>query len=880
MTVPLVRYALCFAILAAAIALRFALDPILGDAFPLVTLFGAVAATVWLSGVRAGIAVSLAGYAACAYLFIPPRGGVHLDASGATGFAAYFFTCALIVGFGEKMRRAQNAARAEREVLSVTLRSIGDAVITTDTKGNVTYLNSVAEETTGWTVSEARGEPLDRVFRIVNEDTRAPVENPAHRALREGRVVGLANHTLLLRKDGTERPIDDSAAPIRDENGEVSGCVLVFRDVTEQRRLERNQAAELVTANRLAAIVESSDDAIVGKSLNGVIKEWNAAAERLFGYSADEAIGRHISLVIPPERIAEEDRIIAELKAGRRVEHFETERLRRDGRRISVSLTISPIKDASGNVIGASKIARDVTGKKALEQERQRFVTLVESSTDFIGISDLNGTPLFVNRAGLSKVGLDSLEAANATTVWEFFFDEDRERIRNELFPAVLRDGHGEMEIRFRHFVTGEAVWMAYKVVTLRDDEGTPVAFATVSQDISERKRMTDRLAKLAYDLTEADRKKNEFLATLAHELRNPLAPITGMLEVMKRSDGNTDTQERARDIIDRQVKQLVRLVDDLLDLNRVTHGRLELRPADVEVKAIVEDAVDASRPYLESARHRLHLDLPPEPVRLHVDPARLAQVLGNLINNSCKYTPNGGTIWVSVQKQAKELVLSVKDTGVGIPPEKQGAIFEMFTQLEPSPAGAPGGLGIGLTLVKQLVTMHGGTIEVRSGGTGQGSEFIVRLPLQDAGAPRAPEPAKISEFPAARCHRVLVVDDNLDAAETLQLLLELWGNEAHVAHDGQETLEAVQRLAPDIVLLDIGLPDMSGLEVCRRLRAQPGGKGLVLLALTGWGQEEDRRQSMAAGFDGHLVKPVNHDELQQLLQALPPKQVTPAASA
>ena len=356
------------------------------------------------------------------------------------------------------------------------------------------YLNTVAESLTGWTQQNALGQPLETVFRIVNEGTRAPVDNPAFKALRQGVVVGLANHTLLVRKDGTECAIDDSAAPIRDERGQVSGCVLIFRDVTAERRIAHEKTGQLMTARLLASIIESSEDAIISKSLDGVIQSWNASAERLFGYPARDAVGRHISLVIPPDRLAEEDRIIASLKAGQRIEHFETERVRSDGERISVSLTISPIKDDAGHVVGASKIVRDITDRKRVEADREKFVRLVETSTDFIGMCDLNGVPFFVNRAGLELVGLDDLEHARRTEVQSFFFPEDQHKVMNEFFPSVLEQGHGEIEVRFRHFKTGEARWMAYKLLTLPDAAGRPVALATVSQDVTERKRLEDNL--------------------------------------------------------------------------------------------------------------------------------------------------------------------------------------------------------------------------------------------------------------------------------------------------------------------------------------------------------------------------------------------------
>jgi PAS domain S-box-containing protein len=863
------RHVLSFAAICAAVLLRIALDGILGDTLPFVTMFGAVAAAVWLSGYRSGVAVALLGYLACAYFFISPRGEFRFDnLEHAGGLVAYLFTSALIIALGESMRRAQARASAEREVMRVTLRSIGDAVITTDVDGRVTYQNSVAESLTGFTHAEAFGQPLDRVFRIVNEETRAPVENPAHAALREGRIVGLANHTLLIDKNGREIPIDDSAAPIRDEHGRVSGCVLIFRDVSAQRSVERERANQLITASRLATIVESSDDAIVAKSLDGTIQSWNAGAERVFGYGPEEAVGRHISLIIPPDRLAEEDRIIADLRAGRRIEHYETERLRRDGQRIAVSLTISPIKDAHGNVVGASKIARDITSRKQAEAERQKFVTLIENSTDFIGMSDVNGMPFFVNRAGLEKVGLASLEEAKRVTVWDFFFPEDQPRIRDELFPAVLRDGHGEIEIRFRHFKTGQAVWMAYKVLALTDDAGKPVAFATVSQDVTERRRLTDELRKLASDLTQADRRKNEFVATLAHELRNPLAPLQSMLEVLERPGVDAQTLERARGTIDRQVKQLVRLVDDLLDLNRVTHNRLELRPTEVELSRIIDDALEAGKPLVDASRHELHVSLPAEPIYLRADSARLSQVFGNLINNSCKYTPRGGSIWVTAERHGTEVSVSVKDTGIGIPLDQREAIFEMFTQLDQSSVRSQGGLGIGLTLVRQLVLMHDGAVEVRSAGAGRGSEFVVRLPILE-GTPRSVEREPRVTTRAPKLNRILVVDDNRDAAEALAMVLELSGNETHLAHDGAEALEAAKQRRPDAVLLDIGLPTMSGLEVCRRIRSEPWGRDMVLIALTGWSQDEDRRHSKEAGFDGHLVKPVHDTELQELLRTI-----------
>jgi PAS domain S-box-containing protein len=866
-------YALAIAALLAAVLLRYALHSWMGPALPLVTLFGAVAAAVWVGGYRPAILVTILGYGACDYLFIEPRFSFHVgDPGNLIGLLPYLVTSALIIVVGEAARRAEQRANEQRELLRITLHSIGDAVITTDVQGRVTYMNAVAESLTGWATHDGAGRHLDAVFRIVNEETRRPVENPAARALREGAVVGLANHTLLIRKDGSECPIDDSAAPIRDEDGSMSGCVLIFRDVTAQRRMERDRANQFLTDRLLASIIESSDDAIISKSLDGVIQSWNSSAERLFGYTASQAVGRHISLVIPPERRAEEDEIIASLKAGQRIEHFETERLRSDSSRIFVSLTISPIKDETGNVVGASKIVRDVTDRRRAEAERQKFVTLVENSTDFIGICDLEGIHFFVNRAGLEMVGLDDLEAARSAPLQSFFFPEDQGRIVQEFLPQVLEKGHGEIEVRFRHFKTGAARWMAYKLLTLPDASGRPVAFATVSQDVTERKRLEDDLIRLAANLSEADRRKNEFLAMLAHELRNPLAPISNTVQALHLGGGDAETLRSASAMLQRQVGQMSRLVDDLLDMSRITRGKIELRKGRVELAPIIQQAVEAARAQYRSLDHELTITLPPRPVHLDADPARLAQVVGNLLSNAAKFTDRGGHVWLTVEEDGAQAVIRVRDNGIGIAAEHHPRLFEMFAQVDTSLERSRDGLGIGLTLVKTLVELHGGTVDVHSDGPGRGCEFTVRLPVPIDTARVVPPPAVVHPVRAAS-RRVLIVDDSEDGAESLAMLLEFGGHTTYQAHDGVAALEAANRLRPDAVLLDIGLPGLNGYEVCRRIRNEPWGKQMMLVALTGWGQDEDRHRSREAGFDAHMVKPVDFDVLLKLLASRPSTQ-------
>jgi len=546
------------------------------------------------------------------------------------------------------------------------------------------------------------------------------------------------------------------------------------------------------------------------------------------------------------------------------VDHFETERRHRSGRRIWVSLTISPIVDDEGRVVAASKIARDVTRQREADRERQQFVTLIENSTDFIGICDLEGVPFYVNRAGLRMVGLDSVEAASRTHVRDFFLPEDQPMMMDEFFTSVVANGHGEIDVRFRHFKTGATRWMAYKVIALMDAAGAPAAFATVSQDITDRRRMEDSLRQLAADLAVADRQKNEFLATLAHELRNPLAPLSNMVEVLKRADGSARTRALAVATMERQLRQMVRLVDDLLDLNRITHNRLELRRDVIDLGLVVEQAVDAGRPAAEAAGLTLTAVMPPGPIQLSADPVRLGQVFGNLLNNATKYTDQGGTITVRVERDGGHAVVTVSDTGTGIPADRLHGIFDMFTQIETSRERSHGGLGIGLTLVRRLAEMHGGSVDVSSAGPAQGSQFVVRLPVVlESRVAAQPAPPPVA---GADRRRILVVDDNRDAASSLAMLLELDGHSVVTAHDGASAFAAAESQRPDVALLDIGLPVMNGDEVCRRIRQQAWGRGMLLIALTGWGQEEDRSRTREAGFDGHLVKPVNYTDLVSLL--------------
>jgi signal transduction histidine kinase/ActR/RegA family two-component response regulator len=424
--------------------------------------------------------------------------------------------------------------------------------------------------------------------------------------------------------------------------------------------------------------------------------------------------------------------------------------------------------------------------------------------------------------------------------------------------------------------VTVEAMEMQGNVTMLERPVRLNMLVSVLWTAVQARRRqyeLRDRIAELQRAqeaLREADRRKDEFLATLAHELRNPLAPLRNALELMKQARADSKQMDNARAMMERQVRQMVRLVEDLLDVSRITRNKLELRTRRLDLRSVIEHAVEASRPLFDQAGHTLTVTLPDDPVFLDGDPVRLAQVLGNLLTNACKYTEAGGHVWLTVARSGSEVAVSVRDSGVGIPPEMLPRVFDLFTQVDRSLERSWGGLGIGLSLVKRLVEMHAGTVTARSDGHGRGSDFEIRLPVSSGDGP-VTRPASRAEVesPKAPPHRILVVDDNPDSAESLARLLQHAGNETQVAQDGMEAIERAAAFRPDVILLDIGLPKLNGYDACRRIREQPWGKDMVLVALTGWGQEDDRRRSRDVGFDHHLVKPVEPGDLMKLLSLL-----------
>ncbi len=501
--------------------------------------------------------------------------------------------------------------------------------------------------------------------------------------------------------------------------------------------------------------------------------------------------------------------------------------------------------------------------QQGLQSERL-FEKIAATSPDLIYVCDLFGRyTAYINPAVKRVLGYTPEEiAAMGEGVAGMLHPEhlDAAFRHHAAFAQLPEDGIAEIEVRMRHS-DGSYRWLRCReTVFARDAKGRPTHILGLAEDVTDQKAQAEALR-------EADRRKDEFIATLAHELRNPLAPMRTSLDVLQRLPADAVERPNMLAIIDRQVAHMTRLVEDLLEVSRITRGMIDLRKEFIDLAAVVRHCVEAAAPTIAAGEHTMALELPDDPVPVAADPVRLSQVITNLLSNACRYTEQHGRITVSARREDRVAVLQVIDDGIGIPQNMLARVFEPFTQVDRSFGRARGGLGIGLTLVKQLVEMHGGTVAAESAGEGQGAQFTVRLPITE---PDGQQPsdrrdeANVSQASAAL--RVLVVDDNEDAVISQSLIMRLDGNDVRIAHGGDEAERIAGAFRPHVVLLDIGMPGRSGYEVAKRIRAELWGKGMLLVALTGWGQEQDRQRSKEAGFDAHLVKPVDHAELSRLL--------------
>jgi PAS domain S-box-containing protein len=674
----------------------------------------------------------------------------------------------------------------------------------------------------------------------------------------------LRDHAALLQReldlrDGVEDKLRDQLQAQRRDASESAAL-----DSTElNNAAEHRRAAE----ERFSLLIDSVRDyAIFILDPDGNVTTWNVGAARIKGYEADEIIGRHFS-VFYPEADVRAGKCERELELAARDGRFEDEgwRIRKDGSRVWANVVITALRDRAGTLVGFGKVTRDLTERKVAEERRraeeQRFALLVSSVKDYaLFILDPSGNVATWNAGAEHIKGYTAQEIVGSH--FSRFYPEDDVRAgkcEHELTTAA-RDGRFEDE-GWRIRKDGARFWANVVISAIRDDLGTLIGYSKVTRDLTERKRSEDEIAaRMAAE--HANRAKDEFLAMLGHELRNPLAPIMSAIQLLKLRDDKKSAREHQ--VIERQVRQMIHLVDDLLDVSRISRGKIELKRAPMDVRDALAKATEIAIPLFERKRQDFQVSVPPFPLVVEGDEARLTQVFANLLNNAAKYTREGGQIALAVHHNKTHIVVEVQDNGIGMAPGLLSRAFELFVQGYQDADRAEGGLGIGLTLVRSLVELHGGEVEARSAGENAGSTFIVRLQAVDQALEIEPtqQPSAIPPTAPSNRRQVLLVDDNDDARTLLADVLVRFGHSVKAAADGPAALAMLEVFKPDVAILDIGLPGMDGYELATRIRNMAGHKQLRLLALTGYGQPKDATHSKDAGFDVHLVKPINIDRL------------------
>jgi PAS domain S-box-containing protein len=764
------------------------------------------------------------------------------------------------------------ALRASEALVHKVVDSLFAFVGVLHADGTLVDINRGPLEVAGVRAEEVLGRKFwDCPWWGESDDVRARVRDECMRAA-AGETIRY--DTTVRSADGGRLMIDYMIAPLRDDEGRISHLVPSAVDITERVKAQRDLA---LSTRLLNAIAEQTDDLLFVKDRGGRLVLANPATLRALGKPEGGVLGRTFEEILEDpaqaRHVTETDRRIIE---SGRPEVVEEEVTTGGTTRTWLSAK-APYRDEQGEVLGLIGIARNITERKkaheaqrrlaaAAEAQRAQLQAIIDRIVQGIVICNADGRVRTMNPAALALHGLASLDELQQHVDGlhrEFVLrDPDGARLPPREWP-VARSLRGETVRNVELHVEGRATgrqWVAiYNSTPVYDVGGALESVVVTMQDITERKRTE-------LSLLDADRRKDEFIATLAHELRNPLAPMMNAIQLLQHDSEADLTRQRAKDIIERQVLQMARLIDDLLDISRITLGKLALRREPLELGAVVDEALEVARPHIIGAEHHFDLRVPSRPVRLVGDATRLAQVLSNLLINSAKYTPREGRIALTVEVEDDEAVIRVADSGIGIAPENLPALFEKFSQVRAAQDRAGGGLGIGLALAKGLVHMHGGTISASSAGIGKGAEFTIRLPAAaPAEAPRRDVLRSATAVPVGGL-KVLVADDNEDAVESAAMVLTLNGNEVKLASDGLEAVEAAGRYRPDVVLLDIGMPKLNGFEACRRIRSEPWGKDMLVVAVTGWGQEEDRRRTAEAGFDAHFTKPVDFASVMRLI--------------
>jgi len=814
----------------------------------------------------------------------------------------------------QELQAAERKAVQDRAFLSAVLEAVEDGIVACGADGRLTLFNRATREFHAMDQEPVGATNWAQQYDLYAPDGITPLRTedvPLYRAL-SGEMVRNVE-MVIAPPGGKARHLLASGQPLYDEAGHKLGAVVSMHDVSAQReaeaareaaiaeqtrRQEAEAAADLIRESR-ERLLESEQRVRLATEAAGLgVWLWEPEGDRLtwenerlfeiFGMAGaqrdamePDRLGERLTELVHPQDV---DRCRAALertaRTGERLRFAGRFHRRNDSSLRWIELTgiLQPAHDGvPARVLGT---AVDATDRKRAEDElrrsEERYRSLVASLDEGLCIVQIlppspgqpgdyrfiEVNPAFEKHTGLANVvGRTMLEIA-----------PDNEDHWFQAFARVVATGE---PMRFENEARGLGRWFDVYATCTEPGSGQVAVLFT---DITQRRRAEEDLRRLATELAETDRRKTEFLATLAHELRNPLAPISNGLQLLRTPGGDTQAKERARDMMERQLRHLVRLVDDLLDIARISSGKVELKKERATLDAILGSAVESSMPLLAAAGHQLDLRIDEPGLQLTADTTRLAQVVSNLLNNAAKYTPDGGRIELAARREGDAVLVSVSDTGVGIAPEALPQVFEMFTQVGRDRGRSQGGLGIGLALVRRLVELHGGSVTVHSAGVGRGSTFTVQLPMSGpAAAPLAAAPSTPPAAAGASPFRVLVVDDNVDAAESLAALLELDGHDTRVAHDGNEALAQAAEFRPQIVFLDIGMPGKDGYEVARELRRDPRNRDTMLVALTGWGAQDDRARTRSAGFDHHLTKPAELPAVEALLATMAQRRRQPA---
>jgi PAS domain S-box-containing protein len=790
----------------------------------------------------------------------------------------------------QELQRTQQALRQSEEQLRVVFEQTTGGIAQTDLTGRFTLVND--------RYCQIVGRSREQLLSLRMQDLTHP--DDLHRNLDlfqqlvEGEGQPFVIEKRYLRPDGSPVWVNNSVSLIRDLHGKPKQVVAVTLDITDRKHAEQS----------LHAALDAMPQIVWSARPDGYLDYYNERWYEYTGFPRGQFGQAGWEPVLHPDDVERCVKTYFDcIREGRpyQIEHRFKDR-KTGGYRWFLGRAL-PVRDEAGRIVRWIGTCTDIDDTKRAEE---RLRLLWEAATMLLTTDN----PDAMLRDLFAKIGprlaLDCYLHYGVTDTGDALRLESCLGIPESASRALAR-----LEIDQTICDTAASQRQPMHVIHVQQSDDPPVqllrslgirvftwspllsagrllgtlSFASRTRDQFDAEEQTFletlcHYITLAYErfgllneLKEADRRKDEFLATLAHELRNPLAPVRNAVQVIRLKGSEEPEVRWSRDVIDRQVAHLTRLVDDLLDITRITRDKLELRKERVELTEVIKAAVETSRPLIEQRGHELTVSLPPEPVYLSADLVRLAQVFMNLLTNAAKYTERGGRVWLTAKRQEGEILVQVKDTGVGIPAEKLPRLFELFFQVDPSLERAQGGLGIGLSLVRRLVELHGGTVKAQSAGLGEGSEFTVHLPILAQQPAPAPQPATgEAEKKAISSQRILVVDDIQDSADLLAMLLRLLGNTVEIVHDGLNAVEMAERFLPDVVLLDIGLPKLNGYDACRRIREHPWGQSMVLIALSGWGGEEDVRRAKEAGFDAHLVKPVDPDALQKVLATLKPR--------